>query len=229
MFIVYIVQLWVCRRGVRKGHWLWLFIIPSIMSCFFFVTDVFLPLSREHACLYDLWWEKTPWLPHQNLTIRKGAIFYFITEVLNTGYYLPEACSVDWLRIKFLAEVQIMHVQCTARNTNTLCDLIVLLQPDENKVWSMHMESKCLENKKSMEESLTVVLEQISLPYHPVTLWVLEWSSSMANVKFLFILQTYFQVALSKWYAKCSCTYYVVAYIHCVYSQYPLFYKINVF
>lgn len=75
------------------------------------------------------------------MIIIKDRIFDFITEVLNTGFYLPEACSIDRLRIEFLAEVQVMHVQCTARNTNTLCDLVVLLQPNENTIRSVHIVS----------------------------------------------------------------------------------------
>lgn len=43
--------------------------------------------------------------------------------------HLPKAGGIDRLRVIFLTEVQVMHVESASRNTDTFCNLIVLLQP----------------------------------------------------------------------------------------------------
>lgn len=45
--------------------------------------------------------------------------------------HLPEAGSVDRLGVILLTEIQVVHVEGTARNADPFCNLIVLLQPGE--------------------------------------------------------------------------------------------------
>jgi hypothetical protein len=54
--------------------------------------------------------------------------------------HLPKAGGVDGLGVILLTEIQVMHVESTARNADAFCNLIVLLQPRKvNAQWAKNV------------------------------------------------------------------------------------------
>lgn len=58
--------------------------------------------------------------------------------------HLSKAGSIDGLGVILLTEVQVMHVEGTARDADPFCNLIVLLQPGEIKAQWINPRKKDL-------------------------------------------------------------------------------------